>query len=107
MLLAKVHNLMHVKTEFSKYLHFRDKLLPIYDVRNNGYTYSEAVRILLSCDKSLICKKQPILVEQNCSFVISSKCLEDPDNIKSDDSGHWIHNGRKTTCVSVWHKNGI
>ena len=38
--------------------------------------------------------------------MISLKCLEDPDDIKSDDSGHWIHNGRKTTCVSVWHKNG-
>lgn len=30
-----------------------DKDLPIYDVRNNGCTYSEAVRILLSCGKSL------------------------------------------------------
>ena len=38
--------------------------------------------------------------------MISLKCLENPDDIKSDDSGHWIHNGRKTTYVAVWHKNG-
>ena len=79
-----------------------DKDLPIYDVRNNGCTYSEAVRTILSCDKSLICTKQPVLIEQNCIFVISLKCLENPDDIKSDDSGHWIHNGRKTTYISVW-----
>jgi len=64
------------------------------------------VRVLINCNKNLICTKQPILVEQNCIFVINLKCLEDPEDIKSDDSGHWIHNGRKTVYVSVQYKNG-
>ena len=74
-------------------------------MRTSGCTYSEAVRVLLSCEQSLICTKQPLLVEENCIFIISLKYLDDPDDIKSDDNGHWIHNGRKTTYVSVWYKN--
>jgi len=75
-----------------KYLH-DDKCVPIYDVRNTGCTYSEAVRVLLDGDASLICTKQPILVENNYMFLVNLNSLDDPDDIKSDDCGHWIHNG--------------
>ena len=64
------------------------------------------MRVFINCDKSLICTKQPILVELNCIFVISLKCFEDPEDTKSDDSGHWIHNGCKTVYISLQYKNG-
>ena len=82
-----------------------DRNLPIYDVRNSGLTYSEAIRILLDGDKSLVCHRQPIIVENNCLFLVNLPSLDDPDDIKSDDCGHWVHNGRKSTCVAVTFQN--
>ena len=89
-----------------KYLH-NEKSLPIYDVRNSGLTYSEAVRILLDGDKNLVCHHQPILVETNYLFLVNLQLasLDDPDDIKSDDCGHWVHNGRKSTYVAVMSHN--
>ena len=43
-------------------------------------------------------------VQQNCTFVVDFNALEDPDDIKSDDCGHLVHNGRKSTKVAVWLK---
>ena len=50
-----------------------------------------------------ICTQQPVYVQQNYTFVVDLNALEDPD-IKSDDCGHWVHNGRKSTKVAVWLK---
>lgn len=83
-----------------------DKSVPIYDVRSSGCTYSEAVKALLDGNDSLICKKQPILVEENYMLLVDLSALDDPDDIKSDDCGHWIHNGRKSTTVTVKSRNG-
>ena len=88
-----------------KYLH-DDESLPIYDIRNSGCTYSEAVKILLDGDHSIACSKQPILVENNYMFLVNLTSLNDPDDIKSDDCGHWVHNGRKSTYVAVKSQNG-
>ena len=87
-----------------KYLN-NDKCVPIYDVRNIGCTYSKAVRVLLDGDASLICTKQPILVENNYMFLVDLNLLDDPDDIKSDDCGHWMHNGRKSIHVAVKFQN--
>ena len=88
-----------------KYLH-NDLSLPIYDIRNTGCTYTEAVKILLDGDQSLVCSQQPILVDNNYMFLVNLSSLHDPDDIKSDDCGHWIHNGRKSTYVAVKSQNG-
>ena len=84
-----------------KYLH-NDRRLPIYDVCNSGCIYSEAVKILLVGDQSLVCSQQPIL---NYMFLVNLMSLDDPDDIKSDDCGHWVHNGCKSTCVAVKSQN--
>lgn len=84
----------------STYLH-GDKSLPIYGTFSDGCTYSEAVTILLNPDENRICTNQPIHVDQNCTFVVDLNSLENPDDVKSDDCGHWIHNGRKSTRVAV------
>lgn len=57
-----------------------------------GCTYNEAVHILLDPDKTRVCKKQPILVEQNYTFLVDLNSLDDPDDIKSDDCGHMASN---------------
>jgi len=80
--------------------------LPIYGTSSNGCSYSDAVRILLNPNKDRVCTKLPIYIEQNCSFVVDLKSLQDPDDLKSDDCGHWIHNGRKSTSVAVWLASG-
>jgi len=94
----------HSRNEDKKYLH-NDPNLPIYDIRNSGCTYSEAVKILLNKNESLVCHKQPILVENNYMFLVNLSSLDDPDDIKSDDCGHWVHKGRKSTTVAVEFQN--
>jgi len=59
--------------------------LPIYGTSSNGCSYSDAVRILLNPNKDRVCTKLPIYIEQNCSFVVDLKSLQDPDDLKSDD----------------------
>ncbi len=79
-----------------------DKSVPIYDTLYNGYSYGEAVSILLNPDKSRLRTTNP---ESNCSFVVNLKSLEHPDDIRSDDCGHWLHKGRKSAQVTVWFQN--
>lgn len=40
------------------------------------------------------------------SFVVDLKSYQDPDDLKGDDYGHWIHSGRKSTRVAVWLASG-
>ena len=54
-----------------------------------------------------MCSKHLVLVEQNASFVVDLDQLDHPDDIKSDDCGHWIHNGQKSTKIAVWKRNGV
>lgn len=82
------------------YLH-GDKSVPIFS-RRTHYNYSEAIEILLSKHKDRVCVKHPIAVEENASFLVDLDKLDHVDDIKSDDCGHWKHNGRKTIKVAVW-----
>jgi len=82
------------------YLH-EDKHVPIFSHKKQ-FTYSEAVQILLSPCQDRVCTKQPIAVEQNASFLVDLNKLEDIDDIKSDNCGHWIHKGTKTTKTAAW-----
>lgn len=80
-----------------------DKSVPIFSSRTH-YNYSEAVEILLSREhKERVCTKHPIAVEENASFLVDLDKLAHVDDIKSDDCGHWKHNGRKTMKVAVWN----
>ena len=87
------------------YLH-GDESLPVYGTFSDGCTYSEAVTILLNPDEHRICKNQPIHVDQNCTFVVDLNSLDNPEDIKSDDCGHWKHKGRKSTEVQVTLSKG-
>ena len=74
-------------------------------MQRNGYSYSEAVSILLNPNRNRVCTKHPVSIEDNCTFVVDLNSLEHPDDIKSDDCGHWIHKGRKSVKVAVWFQN--
>ena len=91
-------------TELLRYLH-GDKAVPIFSSTTH-FTYSEAVKIILSRNKERFCCRHPVLVEENASFLVDLNQLGHIDDIKSDDCGHWIHNGRKTTKVAVWISKG-
>ena len=91
-------------TGVMRYLH-GDKAVPIFSSTTH-FTYSEAVKIILSRNKEQVCCRHPVLVEENASFLVDLNQLGHVDDIKSDDCGHWVHNGRKTTKVAVWISKG-
>lgn len=72
---------------------------------SQGYSYGEAVTILLNPKKNRICSKHPVRIANNHTFVVNLKSLDHPDDLKSDDCGHWIHKGRKSSKVAVWFCN--
>jgi len=39
-------------------------------------------------------------------FLVNLSSLDDPEDIKSDDCGHWVHKARKSTDVAVKSQNG-
>lgn len=84
-----------------------EKEVPVYSTTTH-FSYSEAVNMLLVANQDKICTRHPTMVEDNSSFVVDLSKLAHADDIKADDCGHWIHNGKKTTKVAVWkHRNEI
>ena len=65
------------------------------------------MKILFHCPEDKVCSKHPVRVESNATFVVNLSKLDHADDIKADDCGHWIHNGRKTTKVVVWKSNSV
>ena len=99
-----VFSLCIYSTEVS-YLN-EDHATPLYS-NSTHYAYSEAVKIILECPEDKLCSKHPVLVEQNAAFVVNLGQLDHADDIKADDCGHWIHNGRKSTKITLWKRNGV
>lgn len=80
--------------------------MPIYS-SSTHYSYTEAVKIILHSPLDKVCSKHPVRVECNATFLVDLSKLDHADDIKADDCGHWIHNGRKTTKVVVWKSNEV
>ena len=72
-----------------------EKEVPVYSTTTH-FSYSEAVNVLLAANEDKICTRHPTMVEDNLSFVADLSKLAHVDDIKADDCGHWIHNGKKT-----------
>ena len=89
----------------SNFLH-GDEAVPIYS-SSTHYSYNEAVKILFHYPEDKVCSKHSVRVESNATFVVNLSKLDHADDIKADDCGHWIHNGRKTTKVVVWKSNSV
>ena len=93
----------------SLFTHRTDPNVPIYS-KKTSYTYGEAIKLLLNADRSRIAVKQPVMVEENATFVVDLSKLVNADDIKADDCGQWKHMGKKTTitplaltvCITHW-----
>ena len=45
--------------------------------------------LMYSCPQEKICKSKPVAVDRNCSFVVSTKSLENIDDLFADDCAAW------------------
>ena len=71
------------------------------------YNAGELVRIMLDekhHDK--VIKQQPLRVHESKSFVVDTKYLNDPDDIKADDLGSWRNDGQHSRWVKVKQVGG-
>ena len=72
--------------------------LPVYGTPRKGYSIDEIVDILLgpNFDCRLLCKTNPISVENNVSFVIDRTSLSNPNDVRADDLGAWKCTGSRS-----------
>ena len=76
--------------------------IPIFDKTSNSYTAKSIIELLL--DKSLpqnkIATAQPVGVQENLVFIVDVSKLKKAEDIRADDLGSWICNGKRCSwCV--------
>ena len=82
--------------------------LPVFQCGRMEYTVAELVSILLgNVSKEKVCKAQPVNVEHNCSFVVDLSCVNDPNDLRADDSGVWKHQGVRKSWVVMDNTRNI
>ena len=84
-----------------EYLHGNINI-PIFSRTHQSYTSRSIVEILL--DKNLPQKKiataQPVSVQDNLVFIVDLSKLCKPEDIRADDLGSWICNGKRSSwCI--------
>ena len=74
--------------------------IPIFERTSKSYTSRSIIELLL--DKSLpqtkISTAQPVGVQENLVFIVDVSKLNKPEDIRADDLGSWICNGKR----SLW-----
>ena len=72
--------------------------MPVYGTPLRGYNIDKIVEILLgpNFDLKLLCKTNPISVENNVSFVIDCTSLSSPNDVRADDLGTWKCTGSRS-----------
>lgn len=77
--------------------------IPIFEQTSDHYTTKAIVEILL--DKHLplskIATSQPVNVQSNMVFVVDLSKLSSPEDIRADDLGSWLCNGKRRQQCSV------
>ena len=89
--------------------HLGNESMPIFEKkgRYSEYTTSRLVDIITDkdcVDPDRVCKRVPIRVQSNVSFVIDMDVVKNPLDLRADDNGAWIHNGLRTIWLSVNRK---
>ena len=84
--------------------------IPIYERTTDRYTARGIAELLL--DKSLplstIATSQPVSVQDNLVFIVDISKLDKPEDIRADDLGSWICNGkRRLQCTIDSHGHVI
>ena len=77
--------------------------LPIYERTSKTYSAREITEILLDSDlpTSRIATSHPVSVQENLVFVVDLSQLEKPEDIRADDLGSWVCNGKRCNQCEV------
>ena len=80
-----------------------DLELPIYEKTSQTYSAKEITEILLESDllTSRIATSHPVSVQDNLVFVVDLSQLEKPEDIRADDLGSWVCNGKRCNGCEV------
>ena len=77
--------------------------IPIFEQTSEHFTARKIAEILLDKDLSLsrIATSQPVGVQDNMAFIVDLSKLASQDDIRADDMGSWICNGKRRQLCSV------
>ena len=81
-----------------------DKELPIWRTGKKSLSSSEIIcHLLFERDyiAPYVCKKQPLSVNQNATFIVDQSKLPSRNDIFADDMGVWKHNGSPSQYFKV------
>ena len=79
-----------------------DVELPILSRQNRVRTSAlHAVRAILDTQKKSVCSKHPTQIDINCSFVLDTEKLQDPEDAKCDDCGAWKQTKTATSYLTI------
>ena len=77
---------------------------PIYSKSRKVLSPERTVRLLMDDGAlvlSKVCRKQPLLVEHHCTFVVDISSLTSQKDIKCDDMGAWRNNSSHKYAFSI------
>jgi hypothetical protein len=60
---------------------------PIYELLPLKYTAGRIIKILLQAKETKICRVKPTAVTESSTYVIDTRSLRNPEDIKKDDFG--------------------
>ena len=96
-----MYNFYYILFSEQRYLH-GDIALPIFSRRNQVRTSAlYTVQAILDTQKDFVCSKHPTQVNINCSFVVDTSKLQDPEDTKCDDCGAWKQTKTATTYLTI------
>ena len=77
--------------------------LPIFEQTTDHYTAKGIVRLLLDTDlpHSKIATIQPTGVQDNHVFIVDISKLDNPEDVRADDLGSWVCNGKRRLQCAV------
>ena len=77
--------------DFFRADYYNDNMhLPVFERGRTEYAVSELASILLcGVQEDKVCKKQPVSVEHNCSFVVDLSCVMDATDLKVSGRIGW------------------
>lgn len=76
--------------------------IPIFARTAKSYSSKSIIELLLDkyIPQSKIATQQPVSVEENLVFIMDLSKLNKPEDIRADDLGSWICNGKRCSwCV--------
>lgn len=69
---------------------------PVYDDSSEILKPARVFDVILNTPLSseMVCMQKPVGVKNSAIFIVDTTKLKDPNDLKSDDMGGWIHKGK-------------